>query len=124
VSSGFGFRKDPFTGGIAFHRGMDIAAAAGTAVYPVREGKVTFSGYRKGYGNVVIVDHGDGFVTKYGHNRANLVEAGARVGPDTVLAEVGATGRSTGPHLHFEVSYEGKNVRPETVLAGVVKGNG
>lgn len=124
VSSGFGFRKDPFTGGIAFHRGMDIAAAAGTAVYPVREGKVTFSGYRKGYGNVVIVDHGDGFVTKYGHNRANLVETGARVGPDTVLAEVGTTGRSTGPHLHFEVSYEGKNVRPETVLAGIAKGNG
>jgi len=124
VSSGFGFRKDPFTGGIAFHRGMDIAAAAGTAVYPVRGGKVTFSGYQKGYGNVVIVDHGDGFVTKYGHNRANLVDTGTVVGPDTVLAEVGSTGRSTGPHLHFEVSYEGKNVRPETVLAGIAKENG
>ncbi len=124
VSSGFGFRKDPFTGGVAFHRGMDIAAAAGTAVYPVRGGKVTFSGNLKGYGNVVIVDHGDGFVTKYGHNRANLVDTGTRVGPDTVLAEVGNTGRSTGPHLHFEVSYEGKSVRPETVLAGIAKGNG
>ncbi|MHB1011731.1 MAG: peptidoglycan DD-metalloendopeptidase family protein [Desulfobacteria bacterium] len=124
VSSGFGFRKDPFTGGIAFHRGMDIAAAAGTPVYPVREGKVTFSGYQKGYGNVVIVDHGDGFVTKYGHNRANLVETGTVVGPGTVLAEVGSTGRSTGPHLHFEVSYEGENVRPETVLAGIAKENG
>jgi len=124
VSSGFGFRKDPFTGGVAFHRGMDIAAAAGTAVYPVRGGKVTFSGHRKGYGNVVIVDHGDGFVTKYGHNRANLVDMGTVVGPDTVLAEVGSTGRSTGPHLHFEVSYEGKNVRPETVLAGIAKENG
>jgi murein DD-endopeptidase MepM/ murein hydrolase activator NlpD len=124
VSSGFGFRKDPFTGAIAFHRGMDIAAAAGTAVYPVRGGAVTFSGYQKGYGNVVIVDHGDGFVTKYGHNRANLVDAGTVVGLDTVLAEVGSTGRSTGPHLHFEVSYEGKNVRPETVLAGIAKDNG
>jgi len=103
---------------------MDIAAAAGTAVYPVRGGKVTFSGYQKGYGNVVIVDHGDGFVTKYGHNRANLVDMGTVVGPDTVLAEVGSTGRSTGPHLHFEVSYEGKNVRPETVLAGIAKENG
>ncbi len=124
VSSGFGFRKDPFTGGVAFHRGMDIAAAAGTAVYPVRGGKVTFSGHQKGYGNVVIVDHGDGFVTKYGHNRTNLVDMGTVVGPDTVLAEVGSTGRSTGPHLHFEVSYEGKNVRPETVLAGIAKENG
>ena len=124
VSSGFGFRKDPFTGGIAFHRGMDIAAVAGTAIYPVRGGKVTFSGHQKGYGNVVIVDHGDGFITKYGHTRANLVGAGAQVGPDTVIAEVGDTGRSTGPHLHFEVSYEGKNVRPETVLAGIAKGNG
>ena len=124
VSSGFGFRKDPFTGGIAFHRGMDIAAAAGTAIYPVRGGKVTFSGYQKGYGNVVIVDHGDGFVTKYGHTRANLVETGTLVGPDTVLAEVGSTGHSTGPNLHFEVSYEGKNVRPETVLAGIAKENG
>jgi murein DD-endopeptidase MepM/ murein hydrolase activator NlpD len=124
VSSGFGFRKDPFTGGIAFHRGMDIAAAAGTAVYPVRGGKVTFSGHRSGYGNIVIVDHGDGFVTKYGHNRANHVETGTLVGPETVIAEVGATGRSTGPHLHFEVSYEGKNVRPETVLAGIAKDNG
>lgn len=124
VSSGFGFRKDPFMGGIAFHRGIDIAAAAGTAVYPVRGGKVTFSGCQKGYGNVVIVDHGDGFVTKYGHNRANLVHTGTVVGPDTVLAEVGSTGRATGPHLHFEVSYEGKNVRPETVLAGIAKENG
>ena len=92
VSSGFGFRKDPFTGGIAFHRGMDIAAAAGTAIYPVRGGKVTFSGYQKGYGNVVIVDHGDGFVTKYGHTRANLVDTGTQVGPDTVIAEVGQHG--------------------------------
>jgi murein DD-endopeptidase MepM/ murein hydrolase activator NlpD len=124
VSSGFGFRKDPFTGGIAFHRGMDIAAAAGTAVHPVREGKVTFSGHQKGYGNVVIVDHGDGFVTKYGHNRANLVDTGALVGPDTVIAEVGGTGRSTGPHLHFEVTHGGENVRPETVLAGIAKENG
>ena len=124
VSSGFGFRKDPFTGGVGFHRGMDIAAPAGTAVYPVRGGKVTFSGRQKGYGNVVIVDHGDGFVTKYGHNRANLVDAGTVVGPGTILGEVGSTGRSTGPHLHFEVSYDGNNVRPDTVLAGIAKGNG
>ncbi|MBI5575321.1 MAG: peptidoglycan DD-metalloendopeptidase family protein [Deltaproteobacteria bacterium] len=124
LSSSFGPRKDPFTGGIAFHRGMDIAAPAGTAIYPLKAGTVTFSGREKGYGNVVVIDHGDGFVTKYAHNRVNRVEAGDRVGPDTILAEVGETGRSTGPHLHFEVLYEGKNLRPEAVLARAVKGQG
>jgi len=124
VSSGFGFRKDPFTGRIALHRGVDIAAPEGTAVYPVRSGEVTFSGRVKGYGNVVVVSHGDGFVTKYAHNRVNRVAVGDPVGPDTVIAEVGSTGRSTGPHLHFEVRYEGQNVRPETVFAGNVKETG
>jgi flagellar protein FlgJ len=124
VSSGFGYRKDPFTGRYKFHHGVDIAASEGTAVYPAKEGEVRFSGYQKGYGNVVVVDHGDGFVTKYAHNRANRVAAGDRVGPDTVIAEVGSTGRSTGPHLHFEVRYEGKQVPPEAVFAGTAKGNG
>jgi murein DD-endopeptidase MepM/ murein hydrolase activator NlpD len=124
VSSGFGYRKDPFTGRFKFHHGVDIAAADGTAVHPAKGGEVTFSGYQKGYGNVVVVDHGDGFVTKYAHNRANRVAAGDRVGPDTVIAEVGSTGRSTGPHLHFEVRYEGKQVHPEAVFAGIAKGNG
>jgi murein DD-endopeptidase MepM/ murein hydrolase activator NlpD len=124
VSSGFGIRKDPFTGKGKFHHGVDIAAAEGTAVHPVKEGEVTFSGYQKGYGNVVVVDHGDGFVTKYAHNRANRVSTGDRVNPDTVIAEVGSTGRSTGPHLHFEVRYGGEKVRPETVFAGGAKGYG
>jgi murein DD-endopeptidase MepM/ murein hydrolase activator NlpD len=124
LSSGFGYRKDPFTGKIAFHHGVDIAAAEGTPVYPVRGGMVAFSGYEKGYGNVVVVDHGDGFVTKYAHNRANRVSTGDSVDSDKVIAEVGGTGRSTGPHLHFEVRYEGKSVRPDTVLAGIAKGNG
>jgi murein DD-endopeptidase MepM/ murein hydrolase activator NlpD len=123
VSSAFGFRRDPFTGAVKFHHGMDIAAPEGTPIHPVRGGKVVFSGQEKGYGNVVVVDHGDGFMTKYAHNRANLVSAGDIVGPDTVIAEVGSTGRSTGPHLHFEVSHEGKTVPPDTVLAGIPKGN-
>ncbi len=124
VSSGFGVRKDPFTGKGRFHHGVDIAAAEGTAIHPVKGGEVTFSGYQKGYGNVVVVDHGGGFVTKYAHNRANRVAVGDRVDPDTVIAEVGSTGRSTGPHLHFEVSYGGEKVHPETVFAGGAKGYG
>jgi murein DD-endopeptidase MepM/ murein hydrolase activator NlpD len=117
VSSRSGMRKDPFTGEIAYHRGVDIAAPAGTPVYPLKGGKVTYSGWARGYGNVVVVDHGDGFMTKYAHNRANRVAAGDRICPDTIIAEVGETGRSTGPHLHFEVLFEGKILRPEAVLA-------
>jgi len=124
VSSTFGPRKDPFTGADKLHHGIDIAAPEGTPVHPVRGGEVTFSGYQQGYGNVVVVDHGDGLVTKYAHNRANRVAAGDRVETDTVLAEVGSTGRSTGPHLHFEAGYEGKKIHPEAVFAGIAKGRG
>jgi murein DD-endopeptidase MepM/ murein hydrolase activator NlpD len=122
VSSSFGFRKDPFTGAVKFHHGVDIAAAEGTEVYPAKSGEVVFSGFRPGYGNLVEVDHGDGLVTRYAHNRANRVAAGDRVGPDTVIAEVGSTGRSTGPHLHFEVQYEGRKIPPQAVFAGIPKG--
>jgi len=124
VSSSFGYRKDPFTGAAKFHHGVDIAAAEGTEVYPAKAGEVVFSGFRKGYGNIVEVDHGDGLVTRYAHNRANRVAAGDRVGTDTVIAEVGSTGRSTGPHLHFEVHYEGRKVPPQAVFAGIPKGRG
>lgn len=124
VSSGFGYRKDPFTGAVKFHHGVDIAAAEGTGIYPAKAGEVVFSGFRNGYGNVVEVDHGDGLVTRYAHNRANRVAAGDRVDTDTVIAEVGSTGRSTGPHLHFEVRYEGRNVPPQEVFAGIPKGRG
>jgi len=124
VSSSFGYRKDPFTGAAKFHHGIDIAASEGTEIYPAKAGDVVFSGFRKGYGNIVEVDHGDGLVTRYAHNRANRVAAGERVGTDTVIAEVGSTGRSTGPHLHFEVQYEGQKVPPQAVFAGIPKGRG
>jgi len=83
----------------------------------VKPGTVTFSGEQAGYGNVVIIDHGDGFVSKYAHNAANLVSADDPVSPETVIATVGSTGRSTGPHVHFEVSYQGEKVNPRTLLA-------
>ncbi len=124
VSSSFGHRKDPFTGEDKFHHGVDIAATEGTEIYPAKGGVVTFSGYRKGYGNLVVVDHGNGLVTKYAHSRANRVATGDRVGTDTVIAEVGSTGRSTGPHLHFEVQYEGQKVPPQAVFAEIAKGRG
>ncbi len=71
-----------------------------------------------------MIDHGNGLVTKYAHNRVNRVSAGDRVDTDTVIAEVGSTGRSTGPHLHFEVQYEGRKISPQTVFAGIAKGRG
>jgi murein DD-endopeptidase MepM/ murein hydrolase activator NlpD len=117
ISSDFGLRKDPISGDQQFHHGLDIPAPVGTGIHPVKPGRVTFSGEQAGYGNVVVIDHGDGFVSKYAHNAANLVSTGDSVSPATVIATVGSTGRSTGPHVHFEVAYQGKKVDPRTLLA-------
>jgi murein DD-endopeptidase MepM/ murein hydrolase activator NlpD len=117
ISSGFGLRHDPFTGEMKFHHGIDLAAPEGSEVTPFRPGKVIFSGQQSGYGNVVMIDHGDGLVTKYAHNRENLVQEGDMVSRTTVIARVGSTGRSTGPHLHFEVLYKGRDIDPAAVLA-------
>lgn len=118
VSSNYGYRKDPFTGELKFHHGIDIAANAGSPVYPVAPGKVVFSGVREGYGNVVEVLHGNGVVTRYGHNSKNLVREGALVNVLEPIAQVGSTGRSTGPHLHFEVLRDGVAVNPGEVFYG------
>jgi len=117
ISSKFGLRKHPLYGDSRFHRGMDIAAPVGTEVYPYQGGKVVFSGEQAGYGNTIVIDHDNGYVTKYAHNRINLVKAGDQVDEDTVIAEVGSTGLSTGPHLHFEVRQHGKYLDPARVLA-------
>ncbi|MBI5639116.1 MAG: peptidoglycan DD-metalloendopeptidase family protein [Nitrospirae bacterium] len=117
VSSGYGMRKHPVYGINRFHRGIDIAAAEGSDIYPVNSGKVIFSGEEAGYGNVVIIDHGDGLISKYAHNKANLVAYGDEVTRDTVIAQVGSTGLCTGPHLHFEVRQGGKSVDPLKTLA-------
>jgi murein DD-endopeptidase MepM/ murein hydrolase activator NlpD len=119
ISSGFGPRKDPISGDRKFHYGLDIPAPLGTEIHPVKKGTVQFSGEQAGYGNVVVIDHGDGFVSTYAHNAAGLVSAGDTVSPETVIATVGSTGRSTGPHVHFEVAYEGKAVNPRALLAKV-----
>jgi murein DD-endopeptidase MepM/ murein hydrolase activator NlpD len=104
VTSGIGWRLDPFgSGRMVYHRGYDIAVPTGTPVYSVRVGTVYYAGPYKGYGNLVAIDHGNGYMTLYGHNSALKVTPGQRVDSRTVIALAGSTGRSTGPHVHYEI---------------------
>lgn len=112
ISSGYGDRTDPLDGRPGFHPGVDFAAPLGTPITAVADGVVTWSGQRPGYGNVVEIDHGNGYMTRYAHNSANLVEVGTRVHEGQTIARVGSTGRSTGAHCHFEVWLNGKLVNP------------
>ncbi len=118
VSSGYGFRKDPFTGDTRFHHGLDIAALEGSPVHPASGGKVIFSGEKQGYGNIVEIMHGNGYVTRYAHNMENIVKQGDMVNTSDLIAYVGSTGRSTGPHLHFEVIKDGVSIDPRTLPYG------
>lgn len=119
VSSLYGKRTDPLTGKHDFHKGIDLAGREGTEVKSVGAGVVTWSGKQKGYGNVVEVDHGHGYVTRYAHNAENLVEIGDRVEKGQVIGLMGSTGRSTGPHVHFEVEQNGKLIDPKPFLEPV-----
>ena len=112
IASGFGDRSDPFDGHQAIHMGVDFASPEGTPVTAVADGVVTFTGVRNGYGNVVEIDHGNGYMTRYAHNSAISAVAGDRVHAGQAIASVGSTGRSTGPHCHFEVWYNGRAVNP------------
>jgi murein DD-endopeptidase MepM/ murein hydrolase activator NlpD len=112
ISSYFGERQDPFTGHQTFHKGVDFAAARGSDVLAVGAGVVTFSGYHAGYGGVVEISHGDGYVTRYAHNQQVKVQTGQAVSRGDVVALMGSTGRSTGPHVHFEVLRNGRPVDP------------
>jgi murein DD-endopeptidase MepM/ murein hydrolase activator NlpD len=112
IASGFGDRSDPFDGHQAIHMGVDFAAPEGTPVTAVADGVVTFTGVRTGYGNVVEIDHGNGYMTRYAHNSTIDASAGDRVHAGQTIANVGSTGRSTGPHCHFEVWYNGRAVNP------------
>lgn len=117
ISSYFGMRIHPILGERRFHHGIDIAAPEGTEIFAIRKGKVIFSGEREGYGNVVIIDHGDGLESRYAHNKVNLVSEGDIVEENTIIAKVGSTGTSTGPHLHFEIRYNGEATNPMNFLA-------
>ncbi len=116
ISSYFGERMDPFNGEEALHKGVDFAADAGADVLAVAEGMVTWSGPREGYGNLIEINHGNGLVTRYGHNARTLVSVGDTVQRGQAVAIVGSTGRSTGPHVHFEVLRNGTQVDPMTFV--------
>jgi murein DD-endopeptidase MepM/ murein hydrolase activator NlpD len=112
ISSFFGRRVDPFTGYTAFHAGVDFAGESGASVTAVATGVVTWAGERFGYGNLVEVNHGNGYLTRYAHNSAVLVKVGDRVEKGQPLSLLGSTGHSTGPHVHFEVLRDGSPVDP------------
>jgi murein DD-endopeptidase MepM/ murein hydrolase activator NlpD len=114
ISSPYGWRNDPFSGERDFHHGIDIAGPAGSGVCAAGSGRVIFSGWKEGYGNVVEIDHG-GTSTLYAHNDKNLVAEGEEVRQFQMVALMGDSGRSTGPHLHYEVRKQGEMVDPETV---------
>ena len=116
ISSGFGIRNDPFTGGLAMHEGLDFTASTGTQVIATAKGKVTRSGWDFGYGNVIEVLHAEGFSTRYAHLSKRIALVGDVIERGSVLGEVGSTGRSTGPHLHYEVFIKDRVINPAQVL--------
>src|SRR3984957_19931241 len=116
VTSGFGYRADPFLGRLALHPGVDLAEAYGAEIHPAASGRVVHAGPAGGYGNMVEIDHGNGLATRYAHMSDVLVEEGQEVDKGAVLGRLGSTGRSTGPHLHYEVRVDGEPVDPERYL--------
>jgi len=116
VSSQFGSRTDPFTGRRAFHKGVDFAGREGAEVVAVASGVVIWSGDRYGYGQLVEINHGNGYITRYAHNVDNLVAVGDTVRRGQVIARMGDTGRATGPNLHFEVLLNDRPVDPLTYV--------
>ena len=116
VTSGFGYRKSPFTGLREKHEGWDIGARNGSAVRSTADGIITSAGRERGYGKLIEIDHGYGVVTRYGHNSKNLVKVGAKVKRGQIVALVGNTGRSTGPHLLYEVLVNGVPVNPKNYI--------
>jgi murein DD-endopeptidase MepM/ murein hydrolase activator NlpD len=111
-SHGFGWRKDPWTGARQFHRGIDIVAHAGTEIRAPADGIVSQATRKSDYGKMIDLSHGYGFVTRYAHLSEVLVRPGQRVSRGDLLGRVGSTGRSTGPHLHYEVFRDGRRVNP------------
>lgn len=116
ISSNFGSRMHPMTGKKQFHQGVDIPGKLGTEVLAVADGVVTRATNSGNYGWVVEIDHGDNYTTLYSHNRKNLVSEGETVVKGQAIAEVGSTGRSTGPHVHFEVLKNNRNINPVKFL--------
>lgn len=116
MASGYGYRTSPFTGKRSMHRGLDFAAPSGTPIYSPADGVVIFSGKKSGFGNFIMIAHGYGIVTRYGHNSENMVQPGQRIKRGDQIATVGASGRTTGPHLHYEVMVNGQYVNPKKFI--------
>ncbi len=116
ITSGFGIRVSPTSGKPHMHEGLDIAAAPGSPVYAPADGVVKFAGYDPGYGKVIMIEHGYGVETRYGHNSQLKVVAGQHIKRGELISQVGSTGRSTGPHLHYEVLHNGAPINPENYI--------
>ena len=124
LSSGFGVRTDPFLGRPAMHTGLDFRSSMGDPVRATANGTVETAGWSGGYGNMVEIDHGNGFATRYGHLSKIDVKVGQKIKIGQVIGRVGSTGRSTGPHLHYETRIDGEAVDPQKFLrAGLRLGN-
>ena len=116
ISSGFGLRSDPFRGTAAMHRGLDFRAPHGSPIHAAADGRVSYVGWKSGYGKVVEIDHGAGLVTRYAHMSRFNSKVGSEVTAGDVIGAIGSTGRSTGPHLHFEVRISNNAVNPRPFL--------
>ena len=116
VSSSYGYRSDPFTGQAAFHSGLDFPGPAGASIFAAAKGVVSFVGTRAGYGNCIEITHGKGLMTRYAHLSGFSARVGQKVEPGDRIGAMGSTGRSTGPHLHFEVRVNGRAVNPRPFL--------
>ena len=119
ISSGFGYRSDPFTGAGAFHAGLDFKGPIGAPIYAAAKGVVSFAGVKSGYGNCIEIDHGNGLLTRYAHMSAFRAVIGQLVSAGDAIGAIGSTGRSTGPHLHFEVRINGNPVNPRPFLEAI-----
>lgn len=118
ISSGFGYRSDPFTGEAAFHAGLDFRGPIGAPIYAAARGTVSYAGVRQGYGNCLEITHGNGVVTRYAHMSAFRARVGQVVAAGDTIGAIGSSGRSTGPHLHFEVRINDQPVNPRPFLEG------
>jgi len=116
ISSGFGYRRSPFTGRREFHRGLDIAAQKGTPIFATADGVVTFAGNKGLMGKMIVIDHGYGMVTRYGHIYKLKKKRGDKVKRGDIIGLLGSTGRSTGPHVHYEVRLNGVPVNPQKYI--------
>ena len=116
ISSDYGNRENPFSKKMHFHKGIDIAHKMETDIFSLAAGEVIFSGKKYGYGNMVEISHLNGYTTKYAHNNRNLVKKGEKVKKGQIIAKMGSTGHSTGPHIHLEVLKNNKNIDPKKFI--------